>query len=201
MPPTSQMGVDSHPTLDPTRWVENYGDFLYGFALARVRAPDVAQDLVQDTLLAAWRGRAVFGGRSSERTWLTGILKHKIMDHYRTSGRTELLGDRAARGREHGEVFDEDGHWLIDQPSAPREWEAQRVAALDRDEFWACFRACADQLPEQTRRVFLLREVDGMDGDEVCRALRISPNNFWVIMHRARAALRRCLELNWFARA
>ena len=201
MQPILPAGANVPPTLDPVHWVENYGDFLYGFALARVRVPAVAQDLVQDAFLAAWTGRAGFGGRSTERTWLTGILKHKIMDHYRKSGRTELLGDLAARGRERGEVFDEDGHWLIDQPAAPRAWEAHRVAALDRDEFWLRFRECADQLPEQTRRAFVLREVDGMDSGEVCRALRLSPNHFWVIMHRAREALRRCLESNWFAQA
>lgn len=184
--------------LDPARWVEAYGDYLYRFALTRVRDTAQAQDLVQETFLAALKGRQNFSGRASERTWLTGILKNKIIDQYRRSGREPLLGDLAAR--QDGD-FDEDGHWLIDQPTAPREWNEEQCRQLDRDAFWVKFRECADQLPEQARQVFLLREVDQVPGAEICRRLGISSQNFWVIMHRARGALRRCLEVNWFAQA
>lgn len=197
---------DSEPApgrapLDPARWVDAYGDVLYRFALARVRDAATAQDLVQETFLAALKGRSGYGGRSSERTWLTGILKNKIIDHYRKSSRVDLINDLAALKGGQDRLFDEDGHWLIHEPTAPREWNASQSASLDRDEFWRKFHECADKLPEQARKVFLLREVDAVDSGEICRSLKISPNNFWVIMHRARSALRQCLEMNWFAQA
>ena len=76
-------GAEAEPLTNPREWVDRHGDFLYRFAMARVRRADVAEDLVQETLLAAWRGRARFAGRSSERTWLTSILKRKAIDWLR----------------------------------------------------------------------------------------------------------------------
>lgn len=196
--PTRMASEHSTP-LDPARWVDEYSDYLYRFALARVRHHEVARDLVQETFLAALRSSERFAGRASERTWLTGILKNKVVDYYRRGKREPLLDDLAAAGGEGGESFQENGHWNYPGATTPREWEQARVAGMDREEFWRRFRACADQLPEQTRRVFVLREVDGCSGDEICRDLGLSSANFWTIMHRARAALRRCLEVHWFA--
>lgn len=187
------------PLLEPARWVDDYADYLYRFALARVRNHEVARDLVQETFLAAWRARDRFAGHAVERTWLTGILKNKVVDHYRRGKREPLLDDLVPRGDSTGDDFQENGHWNYPGAATPREWEQARVAGMDREEFWKRFRACADQLPEQTRQVFVLREVDGLEGEDICRTLNISSANFWTIMHRARAALRRCLEVNWFA--
>lgn len=198
LPPT-HMAPEPATSLDPARWVDEYADYLYRFALARVRHHEVARDLVQETFLSALRARDRFAGRAAERTWLTGILKNKVMDYYRRGKREPLLDDLAWSGAEDAESFGENGHWKYPGATTPREWEQARVTGMDREEFWRRFHACSDQLPEQTRRVFVLREVDGLSGDEICRDLGISPANFWTIMHRARAALRRCLEINWFA--
>ncbi|NIR14014.1 MAG: hypothetical protein GWN86_08695, partial [Desulfobacterales bacterium] len=70
-------------TLDPEAWVDQYGDYLYRYAISRIHEPAVAEDLVQETLLAALQGKEGFKGRSSEKTWLTGILKYKIVDYIR----------------------------------------------------------------------------------------------------------------------
>ncbi len=193
------MATEPTSALDPARWVDEHADYLYRFALARVRHHEVARDLVQETFLAALRAQDRFAGRAAERTWLTGILKNKVVDYYRRGKREPLLDDLAPPGGEDGDTFRENGHWNYPGAATPREWEQARVDAMDRPEFWRRFRACADQLPEQTRRVFVLREVDGLSGEEICRELGLSSANFWTIMHRARAALRRCLETNWFA--
>ena len=179
--------------------MDQYGDYLFRFALGRVRNEALAQDLVQETFLAGIKAWSRFSARASVRTWLTGILKNKIVDHYRKSTREPLLGDLAARRDGSDDDFDEDGHWLIDQPAAPRAWAEDVVAQADREGFWKAFNACSDKLPEQVRRVFLLREVDGEESDVICRLLAITSQNYWTIMHRARHALRRCLESHYFA--
>ena len=186
------------PQLDPERWVDEHGDYLFHYALSRLRDPVRAEDFVQDALLAALRGADRYQGRSTERTWLTGILKHKLLDHFRKAGREtsftdlEFYADEEERAFENREFPD---HW--NHASAPGEWD-QAGAALDREEFWRVFHRCSGKLPERVARVFLLREVDGLTSDEICAALGITPNNLWVMLHRARLALRRCLEVNWF---
>lgn len=191
-------GRDAQPPLDPARWVDDYADYLYRFAVARVRDHEVARDLVQETFLAALKGQERYRGVAAERTWLTGILKNKVVDYYRRGKREPLLEDLAPRDEAGAEAFRENGHWNYPGSATPREWEADRIAGMDREAFWKQFRTCADQLPEQTRRAFILREVDDVDSAEICRTLGLTSSNFWVIMHRARNALRRCLELHWF---
>lgn len=184
--------------LEPERWVDDYADYLYRFALARVRSPETARDLVQETFLAALKARGSYAGRAAERTWLTGILKNKIVDFYRRGQREPLLGDLL--DRQEDEDFNPDnGHWRFPSDVHPRQWQEEQIAHMDRPEFWKRFTACADKLPEQTRRVFVLREVDGWESPAICREMGISSQNYWTIMHRARAALRRCLEVTWFA--
>ena len=184
--------------LNPERWVDEYADYLYRYAIARVRQHEVARDLVQETFLAALKARDHYAGRAAERTWLTGILKNKIVDFYRRGRREPLLGDLLDR-HEEDDFNPEDGHWRFPHEGNPREWQEEQIARMDRPEFWKRFTACADRLPEQMRRVFVLREVDGWEGDAICRELQITSQNYWTIMHRARAALRRCLETTWFA--
>lgn len=184
--------------LDPDRWVEQYADYLYRFALARVRDHHTARDLVQETLLAGLKARDRYRGVAAERTWLTGILKNKIVDFYRRGRRELLVGDLLDDTTEVPLAFNERGHWQAG-PNTPKEWQEERIAEMDRGEFWKQFEQCADHLSEQMRRVFVMREVDGVDTSEICDALGISAQNFWTIMHRARASLRKCMESNWVA--
>jgi len=181
------------PTDDPGAWLDEHGDYLYRYALFRLGEEETARDMVQETLIAAWKARDGFRGDSSRRTWLVGILKHKITDHVRHQIRHRQLADVL----EHdptSEFFDERGHWR--QPV--RAWGDDPEALAGNREFLKVLHACIQALSGQHRQVFTLRELEGEDTETICKACDITPTNLHVIMHRARLALRRCLEHNWF---
>ena len=183
---------------NPERWVDEHGDCLFRYALVRVRRREVAEDLVQDTLLAAIRSREKFAGQSSERSWLTGILKHKISDHFRKLGRETSFTDLDSLADEFSEKFVPEGYWV--HVKGPKEWKPESDEVLHRAEFWQTMRHCLDKLPERIANVFMLREMDEVESKEICSMLSISESNLWVMLHRARMALRECLEINWFDR-
>ena len=191
--------VISESVVDPEVWVDDHGDVLYRFALARLRNSAAAEDLVQETLLAAFKAKDRFEGRASVRSWLVGILKNKIIDFFRKRSRETSFSDLEFMSGELGDRMQSSGlmgeHWIAEK--GPREW-ASPEDSLTRAEFWGAFRSCADKLPDTIAGVFLMREVDGVASEEICEVFNISPNNFWVMLHRARLALRQCLELNWF---
>jgi RNA polymerase sigma-70 factor (TIGR02943 family) len=184
---------------DPERWVEEHGDYLYAYALMRVRDPVKAEDFVQETFLSGLK--ANFGGRSSEKSWLVGILKNKIFDYYRKLGRETSFTDMEFLKDEQSECFHQEGVYkdLWIGSKGPVEWP-DPGASLDREEFWVVFNRCAGKLPKNVSQVFLLREMDDVDSKEICELLNISQSNLWVMLHRARMALRRCLEMNWFGK-
>jgi RNA polymerase sigma-70 factor (TIGR02943 family) len=186
---------------DPERWVDEHGDYLFAFALTRLRDPQKAEDAVQETFLAALRGGQHFAGRSAERSWLTGILKNKIYDHFRKASRETSFTDLQFYDDEEGDRFVADGPgqggWIHEL--GPQEWP-KAGESLDNELFWKTYRECADKLPKNVAAVFNLREVDGMESREICDLLNISDSNLWVMLHRARMALRRCQETNWFAK-
>ena len=187
--------------IDPARWVDEHGDYLFHYALSRLRDPVRAEDFVQEAFLAALKSQDRFAGRSTVRTWLTGILRNKLLDHFRRSGRETSFTDLEFYADEERESFDAGelgAHWRAEH--APGEWDLAG-ANLDREVFWKAFQHCSGRLPANVSRVFLLRELDGLDTGEICAALDITPNNLWVMLHRARLALRRCLETTWFGRA
>jgi RNA polymerase sigma-70 factor (ECF subfamily) len=172
-----------------SRWVDDHGECLYRYALVRVRKPELAEDLLQDTLLAAVRGHEKFGGGSSERSWLVGILKNKIVDHFRRLGRETSFTDMEFLSDELSEKFVPAGFWNHDL-------EPDEV--MHRAEFWQVMRKCLSKLPEKIRAVFTMREMDDVPSKDICAMLSISDSNLWVMLHRARMALRECLEMNWF---
>ena len=173
--------------------VESQRPYLLRYATLQLRDTAAAEDAVQDALLAALAAEASFAGRSNLRTWLTGILKHKIVDTIRRQSR-----DRPAQ--EAGEIedgefdalFDERGHWQ----EAPDAWQ-QPEGSLQQKQFLAALEACLRDLPERTARVFMMREHLGLDTSEICKELGITTTHCWVMLHRARMALRLCLEMNW----
>lgn len=181
--------------VNPERWVDDHGDCLYRYAVLRVRRPEVAEDLVQEALCAAVRTQSSFRRKSSERSWLCGILKNKICDYFRKLGRETCFTDLEF-------LEDEMSHKFIDQgwnhDLGPAEWKSEAEVVMDRAEFWKTFRDCLSKLPARVGDVFMLREMEEMETAQICEALRISKNNLWVMLHRARMALRECLELNWF---
>jgi len=179
--------------IDPSRWLRDHGDILYRYALGRVRDSQVAEDMVQDTFLAAMRGKEGFSGRSTERTWLVGILKHKIIDHYRKHRREVLSEDLELQHVPAGTSIDPKGHWKLGQS----EWITNPEKAYQRREFWAILNRCVDKLNARHKQVFVLRELQDHEAGDICKDLGISESNLWVMLHRARLQLKQCLETNW----
>ena len=189
------MSPPNEKMYDPSAWVEEHGDALYRFALLRVKDPIVAEDLVQETFLSALKGIEGFKGGSSLRTWMVGILKHKIIDHFR-KGKPEILASDLSTLENETETERLD---RSDQRrKKPSPWHGDPDKLLTNKEFWDVLMACLDGLPEAHRRAFSLREIDGIKGDEICKILNITSTNLWVILHRARGKLRKCLDTNWF---
>jgi RNA polymerase sigma-70 factor (TIGR02943 family) len=199
---SQEMPVMSVPVPDPALWVDMHGNYLYKYAIFRVRDSGVAEDIIQETLLAAFQAYKKFAGRGSERTWLVGILKHKIIDHFRRASRETPFDLDEGRALEHDEFFRSSGEWAghWKEESVPADWGANPADALQQSEFLSVFQNCLDPLPERTARAFTLREVDGLTSDEICEALDVTVNNLWVMLHRARLHLRHCIEVNWFMR-
>ena len=179
---------------DPETWVDQYGDYLYRFALSRVRDSSVAEDLVQETLVAGLQAQNSFKGRSSERTWFTSILKNKIVDHFRKINRDQVVDEIESSNEFMDGLFDETGHWK----AGPAKWTVNPNELLDRKEFWKVLSRCLSELSTLMARAFMLREMDGLNTEEICKVLNISATNCWVLLHRARMSLRQCLEINWF---
>lgn len=181
--------------MDPRLWLDEHGDYLYRYAMSRLQEPELAQDMVQEALLAAWKGRDGFKGDSSVRTWLTGILKHKIIDHIRREIRGRRLHD-AIENDPTSAFFDADGSWH----EAPRAWKENPEDLCRSEQFHVVLDDCIGKLPEKQRVVFRLRELAGEDSESICKACDITSTNLYVLLHRARLALRKCLEMNWFGK-
>jgi len=180
---------------DPSTWVDTHGDALYRFALLRVKDTHVAEDLVQDTFVSALEGLDAFKGHSAVRTWLIGILKHKILDYFRRNTREIATADLGAIEEEsEDETFNRLEQWR----HAPGSWKDTPDNLLENKEFWKVFVRCMEGLPESFRRAFALREMDGLATEEACKILGVTATNLWVMLHRARAKLRNCLDDNWF---
>jgi RNA polymerase sigma-70 factor (TIGR02943 family) len=194
--PAIERGAAALAATDPERWVDDHGDVLYRYALARVRKPEIAQDLVQETLLAAVRSHERFAWQSSVRSWLCGILKHKLGDYYRKVGRETPFTDLEFLSDECAEKFVPEGYWV--HMNGPKEWKPDPDEVMHRDEFWKTMRDCLSKLPERVATVFMMREMDEVESKEICATLSISDSNLWVMLHRARMALRECLAVNWF---
>ena len=181
---------------DFSKLIHTHRGYLLRVAVLQLRDNDLAEDVVQDTLMAALQGAAGFSGRSSLKTWLTGILKHKIVDAIRKKGRGPIVSslDEECRVDDFDALFDESGHW----DNAPATW-GDPEAELSRNQFFDIVDFCLEKLPPNTARVFMMREVMELEGDEICKELSITSTNLWVILYRARVTLRQCLEQNWFA--
>lgn len=176
--------------------IERERGYLLRYALLQLRNPVLAEDAVQETLLAAVEGHQRFSGRSSLRTWLTGILKHKIIDHLRRSTREQPYAnadDERAETDAIDALFARDGHWR----DPPADW-GDPDAAFENRRFWVAFEMCLERLPARTARAFTMREVMEMTTDEICQELDVTATNCWVMLHRARLTLRECLQLTWF---
>jgi RNA polymerase sigma-70 factor (ECF subfamily) len=186
---------------DPASWVDQYGDFLYRFTLARIKDPSIAEDLVQETFLAALKAQKNFQGRSTARTWLIAILKHKIVDHIRKRVRELTSNNPESKRKTSANIaadssFDDEGDWRI----RPSKWAGDPMKLYEQKEFMDVLYQCLGGLPERQAEAFLMREIDGFSTAEICKVLNISATNSWVMLYRARMWLRQCLEDNWLNR-
>lgn len=178
------------------RQVQGERDYLLRYASIQLRDAGAAEDAVQETLLAALAGEKGFQGRSNLRTWLTGILKHKIVDAIRRASREVVVSGDVEDGEPgFDELFKDNGHWA----SRPEAWD-NPDAALDQKQFFAALEECLKRLPAKTARVFLMREHLGAETEEICKELKVTPTHCWVLLYRARMTLRECLNTNWFAK-
>lgn len=179
--------------VDPARWLEEYGDFLFNYAVMHLRDDSLAEELVQDTFVSALRSAESFKGLSSERSWLVAILKHKIIDYIRKVSRERKYFD-LNEDPELSQTFNEIGHWNVE----PDAWPGNPESAFEQKAFFEQLNSCVEKLPDQQQMVFVLREYGELSTEEICKSVGVSPTNLWVLLHRARMRLRQCLETNWF---
>ena len=170
---------------------------LLRFAILQLRDASQAEDVVQDALIAVLEKPDRFAGQSSLRTYVTGIMKHKIIDALRVAGRTRqfVVSDDQSEDDVIDALFAADGHTI----EKPRPW-GNPDAALEQKDFFRVMEICLEKLPTNTARIFLMREWLELETDEICKELAISTSNAWVMLYRARLRLRECLDLNWFGK-
>lgn len=189
------MATENH-LLDPRHWVKAHADYLYAYTLSRINNEEQAKDLVQETFLAALEKADRFEGKSSERTWLTAILKNKIVDVYRkkSSGLGNIAEKKAEE--EQRDFFDEDtGHW--NDAYKPLPFGIEDHDPLVNKEFNQILQKCLQKLPGLWMSVFTMKHMDDAATEFICNELKVSQANFWVIIHRAKLNLRACLQKNW----
>lgn len=182
----------SQQILDPDGWLEKHGNYLYRYALCRLRSPELAEEKVQETFVGALQTQERFQGRASERTWLTSILRRKIFDHFRKITRKREFDDALLEKGAPDALFNSRGRWI----AGPNKWYFEPDTALRQKEFLEIFHRCLSMIPDRLAQVFVLREVDGREGDEICALMGISRTNLGVMLYRARMRLRRLLEGN-----
>ncbi|MFA6084702.1 sigma-70 family RNA polymerase sigma factor [Mucilaginibacter sp.] len=189
-------GVETQ-SLNAKLWVSRYADYLYSFAIARLNDEELARDLVQETFLAGLEKLEAFQGKSSERTWLTAILKNKIVDAYRKkSSGLEVRRSEDEEAKAHEDFFEaSNGHWRDDH--RPVDFMTDHVDPLINKELSGILKTCMGKLPSLWLAVFSMKHVDDESTEVICSSLSVSASNYWVIMHRTKVNLRACLQKNW----
>ena len=179
--------------LFPDKWVDNYADYLFNYAIARVNNSNIAKDLVQETFFAGLKSAKNFQGKSTERTWLVSILKRKIIDHYRKINSKKGQAEVRMNFYDNGE---NEGSWIEER--VPQSWNNEAEKTIENRELKSQLDLCIDSLPEKYAMVFRMKTIQEFETEEICKELDITPSNLWVIIHRARTQLRNCMEKNWF---
>lgn len=184
---------------DPSQWLEKYGDLLFRMAIVRIRDTAAAEDIVQETLLAALKSHFAYRGDSSEQTWLIGILKHKIIDHVRLQIRNKSDHDIESFAVDDKREFTPSGQWQghWSREFIPVEWGKDPHELMEEQEFWKVFDHCLSLLPTRMGSLFALHVMDGISSETLCNDFDISPTNLRVLLYRCRKQLRECLELHW----
>ncbi|AUC21600.1 RNA polymerase subunit sigma-70 [Polaribacter sejongensis] len=185
--------TEEQVVLNTDKWIDNYADYMYNYAVVRVNNSDLAKDLVQDTFFAGLKSAKNFQGKSTERTWLISILKRKIIDYYRKINSKKGQAEVRMNFYDDGE---NEGNWLEER--VPQSWDNQSEKTIENEELKSQLESCIDALPEKYGMVFRMKTIQEFETEEICKELDITASNLWVIIHRARTQLRKCMEDNWF---
>ncbi len=191
---TTNTKEEELPDAGPNHWVKNYADYLYSYVCTRIDDKELARDLVQETFLAALEGWEKFERRSSEKTWLTAILKNKLYDVYRKKSNNLLKQNIPINVSNIAEFFEESGHWK--EGLYPESFGIEEVA-LENKELDGILNSCMNKLPLLWKSVFTMKHVDEETSETICAQLKLTSSNFWVICHRAKVSMRECLYKNW----
>lgn len=186
--------------LNPKNWVKDYAEYLFHFALQRVNDKETAEDLVQETFLSAYKANETFRGQASEKTWLTGILKNKIIDYYRkASTRFQKNVSSLDTAWDSDENQSEEKIWSkMQQDNANFESVLLSPTQIhENKELQNVIFNCFDKLPELWNSITRMKLIDDMETEEISNVFSLSKNNVWVIYHRAKLQLRICIEQNW----
>ena len=185
--------TEEQVVLNTDKWIDNYADYMYNYAIVRVNNSDLAKDLVQDTFFAGLKSAKNFQGKSTERTWLISILKRKIIDYYRKINSKKGQAEVRMNFYDDGE---NEGNWLEER--VPQSWDNESEKTIENEELKSQLDSCIDALPEKYAMVFRMKTIQEFETEEICKELDITASNLWVIIHRARTQLRKCMEDNWF---
>lgn len=189
---TTAKGMEQpRQSFDPQKWVDNYADALYAYTITRIGDVQAAEDIVQNTFLSAWNARDSYRGQASEKNWLYAICKNKIIDYFRKKASSAHL----VPAGEEALYFDDKDHWK--KETAPKDWGMSATEPVESKEFYSVLDKCKQKLKEIQRSVFVMKYMEDIDSDEICRLLGITAANYWVLIHRAKLHLRKCLEKNW----
>lgn len=192
----------SNPNLEeiknPEIWVDKYADYLYNYAFSRVNDEIAAEDLVQETFLAALRGMDRFTGSSTLKTWLISILKNKVIDYFRKKYRESKVEIQEDINFQNLPDFNKSGRWVghwIDEVG-PVEWSDPHKF-MENKQFWETLDDCLSKLPIRLKSIFVLHQMEDINPKEICNEFKLTSTNLWVILHRSRKLLRKCMEVNW----
>lgn len=179
--------------LEPDTWVDNYGDYLFNFAVGRVSDAEIAKDLVSETFLAGLKSAKNYKGDAAERTWLIAILKRKVIDHYR---KINSKKGKAEVRMSYSSSSDSEGDWMEEQVADP--YSMLENSDMENKELGLAIQDCIAKLPKKQSMVFTMKTIQGISTEDICNELGINPSNLWVMIHRARTALMGCLNQNWY---
>lgn len=179
--------------LDADHWVDKHSDYLFNYTITRVNDADVAKDLVQETFLAALKSMGNFKGNASERTWLIAILKRKIIDFYRKSNSKK---EKAEVRMAYASGATSDQNWIQERVANP--FDTTMEQKIENKELGLAILNCIGRLPEKQARIFKMKTMQDFDTESICKEFEITTSNLWVIIHRARTAMSKCLKEKWF---